>query len=172
MRSERRINLLFAFAALGLGALLQATLAPRLTLLGAHVDVVLLLVVAWAIQREPDEAVIWGLLGGALVDLFSVAPFGTTVLALGIVAVVVSWLDQFFRRSPLLAMLVLSPIATVVADLVRAVVLQRLGWPIDYPSAVALVVLPGCVFNTLAAPVVFAALRLLGPRSTRTPRYA
>lgn len=172
MRSERRINLLFALVALGLGALVQATLGARLTLLGAHVDLVLLLVVAWAIWRELDEAVLWGLLGGALVDLFSVAPFGTTVLTLGVVAVMVSWLAQLFRRSRFVAMLVLAPIATIVADLLRAVILQRLGWPIDYPSVVALVVLPGCVANALAAPIVYAALRLLGPRSAREPRYA
>ncbi len=171
LRPARRINLLFAIVALGVGALLQATIAPRLTVLGSHVDIVLLLVVGWAIMRELDEAVIWGLLGGALVDLFSVAPFGTTVLALGVVAVGVSWLAQLFRRSPFAAMLVLSPIATVVADLLRAVILQRMGWPVDYPSVVALVVLPGCVVNTLAAPIVYAALRTLGPGSARVPRY-
>lgn len=171
MRSERRINLLFALVALGLGALLQATLAPRLTLLGARVDLVLILVVAWATMREIDEAVLWGLLGGALVDLFSIAPFGTTILALGVVAVVVSSLNQLLRRYPLLAVLVLAPIATVVGDLLRAVILQHLGWQIDYPSVVALVVLPDCVVNTLAAPIVYAALRLLGPRSVRAPRY-
>jgi len=171
VRSERRINLLFAVAALGLGALLQATVVARLTLLGARVDLVLLLVVAWAIMRELDEAVLWGLLGGAAVDLFSAAPFGTTVLAFGVVAVVVSWLNQPFRRSQLLAVLVLAPLATVVGNLLRALILQRLGWPIDYPSTVALVILPGCIVNTLAAPVVYAALRLLGPRSVREPRY-
>ncbi len=172
MRSEGRINLLFAVVALGIGALSQATLAPRLTLFGARVDLVLLLVVGWAIMRDLDEAVLWGLLGGALVDLFSVAPFGTTVLALGVVAVLASWLSQLFRRSPFVAMLVLAPIATILGDLLRAVVLQRLGWPIDYPAAVALVILPGCLVNTLAAPVVYAALRVLGPRSARAPRYA
>ncbi len=171
VRSERRISLPFALVALGLGALLQATVMPRLALFGAHVDLVLLLVVGWAIMRQPDEAVLWGLLGGALVDLFSVAPYGTSVLVFGVVAVVASWANQLFRRSPLLAMLVLTPFATVVANLLRAVVLQRLGWPIDYPSTVALVVLPECVVNTLAAPVVYAALRLLGPRSGRAPRY-
>ncbi len=172
IRSERRINLLFALVALGLGALLQATVLPRIAILGAHVDLVLLLVVGWAIMRQPDEAVLWGLLGGALVDLFSVATFGTTVLVFGVVAVVVSWANQLSRRSPFVAMLVLSPIATVVADLLRAVVLQRLGWPIDYPSVVALVVLPACVVNTLAAPLVYAALRVFGPRTGRVPRYA
>ncbi len=170
-RPGRRISLLFAVAALGFGALLQATLAPRLTLLGARVDLVLLLVAVWAITREPDEAVLWGLLGGALVDLFSVAPFGTTVLTLGVVAVAVSWLKQLLRRSPFLATLVLAPLATVVADLLRVLILQQLGWPIDYPAAVALVVLPGCVVNTLAAPVVYAALAVLRPRSARALRY-
>jgi hypothetical protein len=83
----------------------------------------------------------------------------------------VSWLDQVFRRSPFLAMLVLTPIATIVADLLRAVILQRLGWPIDYPTMVALVVIPGCVVNTVAAPVVYAALRALSPRSAYASRY-
>ena len=168
----KKIDLLFAAAALGLGALLQATLASRMPVFGARVDIVLLMVVIWAITRELREAVVWGLLGGALLDLFSAAPFGTSVLALGVVAVVASWLNQLFRRSQILALFILVPISTVVCNLLRALVMQRLGWPIDYPATVALVVLPSCLVNTLAAPVVYAVLMAVAPRPARPARFA
>jgi rod shape-determining protein MreD len=169
---HRRANLPFAVVTLGVGALLQTTVTSRATLLGAHVDLVLILVVCWAIQREIDEAVLWGLLGGAFVGLFSAEPFGTSVLALGVVAVVASWLNQLFRRSQLVALLILVPISTILYDLLRAVILQRLGWTIDLPATVALIILPGCLVNTLAAPLVYGLLRLVSPRPSRPARYA
>lgn len=170
IRPEKRVDLLFALAVLGLGALLQATLSP--SLLGVRVNLVLLLVVVWSIWRELDEAVIWGLLGGAFLDLFSAAPFGTTVLALGVVAVLANWLSELLRRSRVLAVLLMVPVLTAVFDLLLSLILSRLGWAIDYPATVALVVLPSCLTNLLAAPVVYLVLRLASARLQSHARFA
>jgi rod shape-determining protein MreD len=168
VRPERRIDLPFAGVVLGVGALLQSALDP--SLLGGRVQLVLLLVVVWSIWRELDEAVVWGLLGGAVVDVFSAGPFGASVLALGIVALVASSLGDLLRRYRLVALLVVAPVCTAVFSLALGLTLGRLGWHVDYPAMVALVLLPSCLANTVAAPLVYLALRAVGARLSPAPR--
>jgi len=132
---------------------------PRFQIVGARLDLVLLLVVLWASLRELDEAVLWGLMGGAFVDLLSAAPFGTEVLALGILGVLAGSVGPALRRYHALLLLALVPLATVAFDLLLAFVLESQGWPVDWPATVALIVLPGCLLNTLATPLVYWFLR-------------
>lgn len=127
---------------------------------GARVDLVLLLVLLWSSLRELDEAVLWGLLGGVLVDALSVLPFGTSVLTLGLVAVASNTFGTPLRKSHSLFLLALAPLGTVAFYLLQAFVLESLGWPVDWPVTVALVILPGCLVNTVAMPLVYWFLRV------------
>lgn len=140
--------------------MLQSTLLPRLEVLGARVDLVFLLVVLWATLRELDEATLWGLLGGALVDLLSAAPFGTSVLSLGLIAVAANTFGSALRRTNGLLLLAFVPLATIVYTLLHAFVLESVEWPVDWPATVALVVLPGAGLNTLATPFAYWFLRV------------
>ena len=54
---------------LGVAAALQASLMPQIRLLGGEPDLVFLLVIAWAINRELEDGVIWAFVGGILLDL-------------------------------------------------------------------------------------------------------
>ena len=170
MRTEKRLHLLMAAVVLGLGALLQATATPLMEVFGGGIDLVLLVVVIWSLWSEVEELVVWGLLGGALLDLFSAAPFGTAMLALGVLAVILSWIGDYLRRSHLLSLIVLVPVATVSYHLALSLILRVLGWPIDYPSTVALVVLPSCLANLIAAPFVYFVLLAARRRPRPAPR--
>ncbi len=139
--------------------MLQSSALPHLTVLGARVDLVLLLVALWSSLRQLDEAVVWGLVGGACVDLFSAAPFGTGVLALGLTSVLAATVGSALRRAHGLLLLALVPLATIVFDLLLAVTLESQGWRVDWPGTVALIILPGCLVNTAAMPLVYWFLR-------------
>jgi rod shape-determining protein MreD len=142
-----------------MAVVIQSSLLPKLGLVGARLDLVLVLVVVWSALRSSEEALVWGLLGGALVDLFSVAPFGVGTLTLGVTAVLASALGGLLRRTNSLLVLLLPPLLTVIANLLMLFVLQSTGWPIDLPASVALVILPGALLNTLAGPFVYLFLR-------------
>jgi len=141
------------------GAIVQSVVLPRFQLFGARPDLVMLLVVIWASLRELDEAVLWGLMGGAFVDLLSAAPFGTEVLTLGILAVLAGAVGPALRRYHALLLLALVPLATIAFYLLLAFVLESQAWTVDWPATVALIVLPGCLVNTLATPLVYWFLR-------------
>ncbi|HFC11334.1 MAG TPA: rod shape-determining protein MreD [Anaerolineae bacterium] len=68
--------------------LLQSALFAYIPIAGTQVQVVIVLVLAVALWRNSAEATIWAFTAGLLIDLNSIAPFGSSALAL-IVAVMV-----------------------------------------------------------------------------------
>jgi rod shape-determining protein MreD len=142
-----------------MAVVIQSTILPRLGLADARLDLVLVLVVIWSALRSSEEALLWGLLGGAFVDLFSIAPFGVATLTLGVTALLASALGEQLRRTNGFLVLLLPPLFTIIANLLMLFVFQSTGWPIDLPSSVALVILPGTLLNTLAGPFAYLFLR-------------
>jgi rod shape-determining protein MreD len=143
---------------------LQSSVLPRIGILGVHLDLVLLLIMVWSVLRGFDEALVWGLVGGVLVDLYSAGPFGVNVLALGVVAILAAVAGTTLRQARGLVLLAYSPVGTIVYQLITLFILQNLEWRVDWPSMVALVVLPSAILNTIVAPLVYWPLRALDER--------
>lgn len=76
------MNLYATVALLAVVALAQTSLAPYLSLGGVKPDLMLTAVVLWSLLRGAGEGMIWGFIGGALLDLFSGGPFGLSILSL------------------------------------------------------------------------------------------
>lgn len=135
--------------------MLQSSVLPFVTVFGAHFDLVLIIVFCWGALRELDEAVVWGLVGGGMIDVFSAAPFGTDILVLGIVALLAGTVGAALHRAHALLLFAAVPIITIVAYLLLGLVLEVQGWAVDWPATVATIILPACLVNLLASPVVY-----------------
>ena len=129
-----------------------------------------MLVVVWSALNPIPEGVVWGLLGGASVDLFSASPFGTATLTFGVVAFASGLLGEHLRHINGALVLILPALATVAADVLMLLVLRSLGWSIDLPSTVALVILPAIVANTVVGPLAYIYARLGGSWLNARPR--
>lgn len=102
-----RPTLAAALVLLPVLTILQTSLAQHLVVAGAHPNFVLMAIVDWGIIRGVDEGMLWGLLGGLFVDLYSGLPFGTSSLAFVLIAGAVSLGESALMRThfllPLLA---------------------------------------------------------------------
>ncbi len=76
-------------------ALVQVTWAPRLTVLGAFPNLVLVVFVAIAWTYGQRAALVWACIGGLLLDLTSPGPFGPHALAL----LAAAYLSGFWARN-------------------------------------------------------------------------
>lgn len=128
---------------------------PHLAILGVKADLVLILVIAWAIRRGVEAGLLWALLGGIAADALSAGPFGVSILAFVAAAVLVGVFGPGMRKASVLLPLALTPLASIVATLVMAIVLALLGRPIFWPVTVALVVLPAAVLNSVVMLLVY-----------------
>ena len=70
-------------------ALVQTVLLSQINLWDARPDLMLLIVLVWSVVRSVDEGMVWGFIGGLIVDLLSGGPLGATALALLAVAFLV-----------------------------------------------------------------------------------
>ncbi|MDQ4078491.1 MAG: rod shape-determining protein MreD [Chloroflexota bacterium] len=115
-----------------LAGLLQSTLISEFDLWGVHPNLVLTLVLGWSLLRGGREGLIWGLMGGVILDLYSVAPFGTFTIAMLVAALVTSLTEVLPIQATVLLsvglMLVVSPLFHFVA----MVMMESLGWDVAW----------------------------------------
>jgi rod shape-determining protein MreD len=159
------INLAHYFAAVvfSICCIIQASVLGEPTwALGIKPDIVLLLVISWVLTRNPREGIIWGFVGGIVLDLLSFSPLGSNALALTLVAVAIG-AGQFGinRAGPVAAVLVVFP-ASVLYSLTLLLVSSVLGVEVVWAPTITHLVLPTALLNTTVMPVVYLMAKGVG----------
>lgn len=153
------------------GALLQATVLSDYPVLGVHVDLVLLGVVGWAALRRFEEALLWAVLGGLGIDLFSAAPFGASVLALSAAAVVAATIAGSLRTIHHYLVVLAVPVGALTYYLVTTLAMALGGMTVDWVDLYRGVVVPAVAVDAALGPVVVLVLGWLS-RATGRDRMA
>lgn len=139
--------------------IVQATLLPHATILGVRPDLVMLIAVAWSLVRGTQEGVIWGFIGGILLDLLSAAPFGVFTLSMLLVTFTSGLGESNIYRGNLLPLTVGFG-ASLLYHLLGFIFLNTLGWDVAW-RLVGRQLLLAAILNTLLMPLVyFGAQRL------------
>jgi hypothetical protein len=148
-----------AIPLLGLAVIIQSTLAGHFSLLSGQVDVVIVLLVAWALQEGVTTAFHWAFLASVMVGLISKMPW--FVYAGGYFGIVL--LAQLLQRRvwqlPMLAMFSVTFFGTVLMHVLSYGFLDLTGAPISFADALGLVTLPSVLLNMLIAIPCFGIMR-------------
>ncbi|RLC61969.1 MAG: rod shape-determining protein MreD, partial [Chloroflexi bacterium] len=99
-------------------ALFQTVVLARISLWGAQLDLMLLLVLMWAMVRGTDEGLVFAFVGGLILDLFSGGPLGTIALALLAVALLAGQPWGSGIGSPVMRIILLTLLAATVYHVV------------------------------------------------------
>jgi rod shape-determining protein MreD len=152
--------------------LVQTVVLPQVVPLAARPQLIVLLIVAVCLVESLHDAVIWGFMGGLMLDLMSgpSVPLGSSALLMVLVALIAS-LGQAdpFRT------LVVVPLATVFgATIFYNVMLMLLffvlGRDVPFADNLLRVALPSAILNTILMPVAYSALLWLSERIGRRMR--
>ena len=95
-------------------AILQSTLLPRFPIFGIVPQLWFVATIAWTLLNGLRQGLIWALIAGIIVDLFSASPLGVTTLALMASVALVVFIQRHFPESRMLMPVVLGVIATLV----------------------------------------------------------
>ncbi len=153
-------------------ATVQSTILPRLTVWGVHPELMLMAVISWSILSGAEEGMLWALIGGILLDLFSASHFGLHTMALLMVAFPSGLGQRTLFRSDLLMPLLIIPLATLGYELVLLAGLYLTGWTASFRTAsfgvyFSQVVMPGVGANTLLILPIYLLLRAVHRRLHR-----
>ena len=161
------MNSYLMFAVLIGLALLQSTVVPRIRLLGVHPDLMLMVVTSWSLLRGAEEGMLWALLGGIPLDLFSGAPFGVYTLPLLIVSFISGLSKRSVFRLDLLIPILAIPLTTLVYEVSALAMLSLLGWPAQWGELFIDVVFPCVLINTVGMPLVYICVRAVDRYTSR-----
>jgi len=151
-----------AFAALlVLAALAEATVGYRVALGGGRVNLVLLLVLSWAVLRGKEEGALAGLVGGVALDVVSGTPFGLHSALLTLIGGAAGLGSATLAHGGMTALLGVAILATVAYHALMALLLLALGWWMLGPAGLVAIVTPTVLMNAALVPLVFVLSRRL-----------
>jgi len=136
-------------------ALAQSTLMPHFTALGVKPDLMLLFVLGWGMIRGFREAILWGALGGGLLDLFSGAPFGINLLVLASVAFLTALSETKVLENSLLLGALVTLMGTLIYYSLFLLLLQILGNRVLWGASLIHIFLPAALVNMLLMPLAW-----------------
>jgi rod shape-determining protein MreD len=151
-----------------LAAVAQTSLLPAMGFVAVRPDLVLQVVVVWAVMRGVREALPWAFAGGVLLDIMSGAPFGTSALALVLVAFCASVGQMSVFRSHLLLPLLAVFWSSVLYGIIFLFLLRTHQYPVPWLATLGEIVIPNAVLNTVCTPLTYALLHQLERRTRRT----
>jgi len=143
-----------------LAAILQATVLPRLRIFGGQPDLVLLIVLAWAVLDHDREAMAWAFVGGFWLDLFSGVPVGISSLILVPIAYLVGLTEAGVYRTNIILPLALGIVGILAYHLMFVLALRFLaGMPVAWSDVFFYVTLPSVFFDLVLIYPVLSLLR-------------
>lgn len=152
---------------LSLLAILQTTLIPLLAVGGIKPDFMLLTVVSWTLLRGTEEGMLWGFIGGLLLDLLSGGSLGITAMALICMSLLTGLGEVNLFRGHFLLPLAITPLFSLVYYMLMLTLFALFGRPLAWDQTLLRVMLPASILNLVFMPFVHSALARLHRRTGR-----
>lgn len=149
------MSVILSIPTLGLIAILQSAVVSRLPLNRGIADLVLVVLVAIALQKTVTTSWQWSIVGGLFMDFLSGLPFGiftvSYLLATGLALII---RDRIWRFSFLMQLLVVL-FGTMFSHALSFIVLFLQGSDISLGTVLQVVTLPSVILNFMISLPIF-----------------
>ena len=149
------MSVILSIPILSLMTIFQSAVVSRLPLNRGTADLMLVLLVAIALQKSVQNAWQWSIVGGLMTDFFSGLPFGLfTVSFLIIIWFALFLRDRIWRFSFLMQLLVVFS-GTIITHGLSYLVLFLRGSQLEFSTVLQTVTLPSIILNFMLSLPVF-----------------
>ncbi len=150
--------ILLAIPILGFMVILQSAVFSQIQLLYGTTDLILIIVVAWAVQDRVTTAWHWGIIAGLLASLATAVPAYAIIPTYVLITGIAIYMRRIFWQRPLLAMITATVLGTLVSQIITVVVLVIEGTSIPVIEAFYLITIPSVLLNLLLAVPIYALM--------------
>jgi rod shape-determining protein MreD len=150
--------ILLAFPILISVLVLQTVVISSLPLLSGFADLLLLVLVAWALQERARSAWAWAIVGGTMVTVVSAAPAGVLLTGYLLVTAIARLMRRRVWQTPIFSMFLITFIGSLITQGLVVGTLIFEGRALPLADSLNLVVLPGTLLNLLLALPVYAVV--------------
>lgn len=159
MSSRLRSNILLCLL-LFLALILQTTLVPRLTVLGAMLDLPLLFIAILAVLRGSGSAALWGAVFGLLLDLLAGKYIGLNALSLAAAGLMCGFVFERAYKGNILLSFATVGLGSAVYALVYLLVGKFGGADIGLLSFILRDTIPSLIYTAIVSlPIYIIANR-------------
>lgn len=149
------MSVILSIPTLGLMAVVQSAVVSRLPLIRGTADLMLVLLVAIALQKSVTTAWQWSVVGGLMIDFLSGLPFGvftfSYLLATGAALLIK---ERVWRYSFLMQLLVVF-VGTLIAHGLAFIIQFLQGGSLNLGEVLQLITLPSIILNSMLSVPVY-----------------
>ncbi len=149
-----------------LAAAAQTSALTSFRVLGVHANLMLVLVLSWAMVRGLKEAMVVVPMGGFALGLVDGQPWGMAMLALVPVVLLTEIREARIIEGDFLLSIFVVLLATLAYELIILIVLRVTGETVQWWGTLSRVAAPAAIVNALLVPPVYGLL-WLGSRDLR-----
>ena len=150
---------LIAIPLLALAFMIQTAIISRITLLSGAGDIVLLILIAWALQEQVQSAWHWAALAGLMAAFVSGLPPFVLLVAYLLAVSLARYVLRQTWQTPVLALFTVTFFSTLILHLITYFTLVLRGTVIPFEDALALITLPSLFLNFLLALPIHSFIR-------------
>jgi hypothetical protein len=150
--------ILISIPILGALLILQTAVVSKMPLLQGTADLVLLAVIAWALQKRVQTAWHWGIIGGLFLSMVSGLPFFVPLIGCMAAVGLALMLRQRVWQVPILAMFIATFVGTLVMHALSIAALRITGVSVPIMQGLNIITLPSILLNLLLAVPIYALL--------------
>lgn len=152
-------------------SVLQVSVVPGFAVFHVKPDLLLVVIACWGVICGPRQALLWAVIGGFFADLLGNTPFGTTSIALSVVAALTSLSESaWFDRNLLLALFI-TFLGSLSYSIAFLAVLELAGRHAQWTAIFQNIILPGAVFNTILVPLAYWSLSRVYRRTRKFQEF-
>ena len=151
--------ILIAIPILSILTVFQSAIVSRLPLLHGTADIILLVLIAWALQEQVRTAWQWSILGGFLVGFGSILHFSIPIVTYFLITQVVLIVRRRIWGIPIIAMFAMTFIGSLLSQIVSALAISISGTPLPVFDTLRLIILPSLILNLLLAAPIYAIIK-------------
>lgn len=138
-------------------SMLQLGIFSHIQILSGKIDLIMLGVIAWILQKKIEivDILIYILISLLILFFISAEPILILIVFYGAVGLLTYWIKNNVQQIPIVSMLIFTAIFTFIHLTIFGLYLQLLGTNIEAGVVFQTVILPSILFNLIAAIPMF-----------------
>jgi len=147
-----------------ISSLIESSLLTRSMLLHGTADIVMLVVIAWALHERTKGAWIWAIIAGITAAFYTALPFYIPVGAYLLTTWIAMILHKRIWQAPLLMMMVITIFGTLFYQGVAMLILAIQSISFSIANALTQILLPSILLNLLWSLPIYGLITLIANR--------
>ena len=153
------MSVILSIPVLAFISILQSAVVSRLPLSQGVADLMLVTLVAIALQKRVSTAWQWSIIGGLLIDFSSGLPFGIYTISYTLATAMAMFLRERIWRFAFLMQLLVVLFGTLISQGITYLVLFLQGANLDFVTVLQVITMPSIILNFMLSLPIFILTR-------------